>query len=105
MGTLKLFGKRIKELRKLHNMTQEELAEKIGLYTKQIGNIETGVCFTPIATIEKLAQIFDVEIKDLFDFYHKNDRQIILKQLTRLINSVPDEKLGLIYKIVKNIAN
>ena len=35
MDKLKLFGKRIKELRKKNNMTQEQLAEKIGVYQKQ----------------------------------------------------------------------
>ena len=68
MEKLKLFGRRIKELRKSKKMTQEQLSEILGLYQKQIGNIETGSYFTTMPNLEKLAEIFDVEIKDLFDF-------------------------------------
>lgn len=70
MEKLKLFGRRIKELRKSKKMTQEQLSEILGLYQKQIGNIETGSYFTTMPNLEKLAEIFDVEIKDLFDFEH-----------------------------------
>ena len=71
MEKLKLFGRRIKELRKSKKMTQEQLSEILGLYQKQIGNIETGSYFTTMPNLEKLAEIFDVEIKDLFDFEHQ----------------------------------
>ena len=67
MNYLKLFGKRIKELRKKSGYTQEQLSEKLGLFQKQIGNIETGNCFTTMNNLEKLSNIFDVEIKDLFE--------------------------------------
>ena len=37
---LKTFGSRIQELRKKNNLTQSELAEKIGLSTNFIGMVE-----------------------------------------------------------------
>ena len=77
MNTLKLFGRRIKELRKKFGYTQEQLSEKMGLFQKQIGNIETGTCFTTINNLEKLTEIFDVEMKDLFDFNYLQDRNVL----------------------------
>ena len=71
MDNLKLFGKRIRELRKQKAITQEQLGEIVGLDVKQISNLETGNCFTTMQTIEKLAKCFDCEIYQLFNYSHK----------------------------------
>ncbi len=100
MNYLKLFGKRIKELRKKSGYTQEQLSEKLGLFQKQIGNIETGNCFTTMNNLEKLSNIFDVEIKDLFDFEHLQDRKITEKKLINIISKCSDEELKKIYRMI-----
>lgn len=104
MDGQKLFGQRIKELRKLRGMTQEQLSEKLGVFQKQIGNIETGTTFTTMTNLEKLADVLEVEIKDLFDYEHKKDRKDIIKELNNIINSASDRDLEKIYRIVKDIA-
>ena len=93
MKTLKLFGKRIKELRKKSGLTQEQLSEKLGLFQKQIGNIETGTCFTTINNLEKLSEQFGVEIKDLFDFNYLQDREQIIEQINNILSKASDEEL------------
>ena len=100
MEKLKLFGRRIKELRKSKKMTQEQLSEILGLYQKQIGNIETGSYFTTMPNLEKLAEIFDVEIKDLFDFEHQKNKDEILNDIHKLLNTASEEQLNLIFRIV-----
>jgi len=42
MDHAKLFGRRLKILRKARNLNQAELAEKVGIETKYLSNIETG---------------------------------------------------------------
>ena len=103
MNNLQLFGKRIKELRKSKKITQEQLAEIVGLDSKQIGNIETGSGFTTMATLEKLAKFFDVEISELFSFNHQKTRQELIKSLTTQINNAKDEDLKTISKIINSI--
>ena len=100
MNTLKLFGKRIKELRKKKGYTQEQLSEKIGLFQKQIGNIETGTCFTTMNNLEKLSEILDVDVKDLFDFNHLNERQRILDKIKNILEKSSDEELQVIYRVI-----
>ncbi len=104
MNGQKLFGQRIKELRKLRGMTQEQLSEKLGVFQKQIGNIETGTTFTTMTNLEKLADVLEVEVKDLFDYEHKKDRKNILNELNNIINSASDSDLNKIYRVVKDIA-
>ena len=100
----KLFGKRIKELRKLNNLTQEQLAEKLGVFQKQIGNIETGTTFTTMANLVKLAEIFNVEVSDLFNYNHKKSRNELENEIFGIVKNSSDTNLRLIYKVVKNIS-
>ena len=99
MEKLKLFGRRIKELRKSKKMTQEQLSEILGLYQKQIGNIETGSYFTTMPNLE----IFDVEIKDLFDFEHQKNKDEILNDIHKLLNTASEEQLKLIFRLVCSV--
>ena len=65
MDTQKLFGKRIKELRKNKNLAQEQLSEMIQVFQKQIGNIETGTTRVSLQTIVHLANALSVSADDL----------------------------------------
>ena len=103
MNQLKLFGKRVKERRKKNNLTQEQLAEKIGVYQKQIGNIETGVCFTTFQTLEKLAQVFNVEIEELFKISHLNTREEIINNINKMLQNAKDTELSVIQRVIQSI--
>ncbi len=103
MNAQKLFGKRIKELRKKKNLTQESLAELLGVFQKQIGNIETGATFTTMNNLEKLAEIFEVNIQDLFNFNYLDSREKILKDIHNVLETVSDDKLRLIYRLIIDI--
>ena len=103
MEKLKLFGRRIKELRKSKKMTQEQLSEILGLYQKQIGNIETGSYFTTMPNHEKLAEIFDVDIKDLFDFEHQKSEQELKADINKLTNNASYEQLKLIHRLINSV--
>ena len=54
-------GERIKELRTLFEMSQEELGRRVGVQRAAINKYEKGTVENiPIKTIEKIAQVFDV---------------------------------------------
>ena len=59
-------GEKIKELRELYGMTQEELAEKLGLKKAAVNKYETGrVVNLKRSTIEKLCEIFNITPQEL----------------------------------------
>ena len=64
---LKTFGSRIQELRKKNNLTQSELAEKIGLSTNFIGMVEWGERNTSVDKIFKLAKAFNISLAQFFE--------------------------------------
>lgn len=54
-------GERIKELRKIANLSQEELGRRVGLQRAAINKYERGlVTNIPLSVIEKLARVLDV---------------------------------------------
>ena len=65
---IKAFGQRIRKLREIKKISQEELAYISDLDLTQIGRIERGVTNTSISIASKLAKSLKVSLKDLFDF-------------------------------------
>ena len=69
-----MLSKRLKELRKKHNWTQQKLAEKAGLSFNAVTKIEQGVAEHPtLKTLLKLADAFVISLDTLVG--RKNERQ------------------------------
>jgi len=69
MSQLKIaFGKQLQLLRLEANMTQEELADEIGLTVESVSNIERGIYGPKFDNLEKIASALGIPVKDLFDF-------------------------------------
>jgi transcriptional regulator with XRE-family HTH domain len=56
----------IKHYRGLRSWSQVVLAEKIGISTNFLADIETGKSWISSATLSKLANIFEIEVYELF---------------------------------------
>lgn len=69
MAQLKIqFGKRLQELRRQAGITQEQLADEIGLTVESISNIERGIFGPKFENLEKIAAVLNVPVKELFAF-------------------------------------
>ncbi len=60
-------GKKIRQLRFKAGLTQEQLAEKIGIGPQSVSKWENAVAMPDITLLPQLAEIFGVSIDDLFD--------------------------------------
>lgn len=60
MNVKKLFGTNLKHFRKLHDFTQEELAEKLGIIPTHLSRIENGKSFVTAELLDSLCVIFDI---------------------------------------------
>ena len=94
----KMLGLRIKELRKSADLTQEKLAELIGIETTSLSGIESGRHFPSMITLEKIASILNVELKTLFDFQHHTTETEMKEKIVQNINNISREQLVFIYK-------
>lgn len=99
----KLFGKRIKELREKHNMTQEELSVLLNVEWQHISRLETGKNLPSCPILISLAKIFDIDIRTLVDYEYLDDKKHVDKSIENLLNIATDEQKCLFYKILKAI--
>ena len=75
----KMFGKRLREIRTSKRLTQETVAELIGIKPENYSRIENGLSFPKPENIVKISEILGVEIAELFQFTHINDYEKILE--------------------------
>ena len=59
---------RIRELRKAHKLSQEELAEAVGTTRQTITSIEVGKYTASLPLAWKIARFFGLTIEEVFDF-------------------------------------
>ena len=70
-------GSNIKELRKRNNITQERLAEYIGVTYQTVSKWENGTSLPSISLLPSIANIFNISIDELYDIdKHTNDEKI-----------------------------
>jgi transcriptional regulator with XRE-family HTH domain len=62
----KKIGQKLKKARKNSGITQEQLAEKVGMHYTSISRIETGDANPPVQTINKIAKALKIPLSDLF---------------------------------------
>lgn len=96
----KLLGDNVQRLRKKNNLTQTELAEKIGISQKHLSDIETGTKFPSAGIIEKIAQELNVQVSILFG---GSDAYDISNKVTALVMNNLQPKLHLIFNDVEEI--
>ena len=61
-----LFGKRLRKLRRMRDWTQEEMAEKCGMSSDFISQLERGKNSPSLDTLQKLAEVLEVPIAEFF---------------------------------------
>jgi transcriptional regulator with XRE-family HTH domain len=58
-------GRRVKELRGLHGITQEELADRSGLFRTYMSRIESGRANPTLTMLHQIAAAFGVDVREL----------------------------------------
>ena len=78
-------GKKIKQLRLKSGLTQEQLAEKLGIGAQSVSKWENSVAMPDITLLPALAETFGVSIDDMFDLTAE-------QRLNRIENRMDVEK-------------
>lgn len=77
----RIFGERVRKLRKEQKLSQEQLGERADLHYTHIGLIERGECNPALKNIEKIAKGLKVDIAELFASKKEQARNEIVKLL------------------------
>ena len=71
-----MFSDNIIQLRKIHGMTQEELADKVGVTRQSIAQWESGRTCPNLTQSKALADAFGVTLDDLANFESKDNLNV-----------------------------
>jgi len=98
----KLLGKRIKEIRIKRGLTQEKLAELVGVGERNLSKIECGDNFVTAGTLSKILSALHIKPKELFDFEHNQEKENLKQELLKAITNETID-INLMYRFYEAI--
>jgi len=99
------FGKRIRQLRRSKDMTQERLAELANLSLQSVGEIERGRGNTTLLNIENLANALGAGVPALFDFGETDmTRRDAETELESLLRKCADSDLRALLAVARSLS-
>ena len=102
MDQVRLFGKRIRTLRKAAKLTQERAAEEAHLNSKYLGQIERGEKRPSLDAILSLAKALHVSAASFFYFdREENDERVLRRKIESLLHDRTPQQLQQAYRILR----
>ncbi len=98
-----LLGRRIRSLRKLRGLTQEQLAASADVSGKYLSEVERGETNVTVLILDKLAQGLHVDIQELFDFGHEATRDRLEREIVALMKDASDDRLKILHRVALDI--
>lgn len=104
-------GKRILEVRNKRNLTQEELAEKVGSVPSYISNIERKNKCPSLSSLRKIVKELDTSYDYLLMDDFQMDRKLeikykeMFKEIKKLDENTQEEFFNLVDSIIKSFKN
>jgi len=98
-----LLGARIKELRKRAGLSQDQLAELVGIESKYLSRLEVGKRVPSFETLENIADSLQVEMKELFEFSHLSGEASTPEGIENALVGANPEELRLVFKLIKAV--
>jgi len=79
----KIIGKNIQDYRKLFNLSQTELAEKINYSDKAVSKWERGESLPDVLVLKEIADIFEITVNDLLGYETKKKKISYFKRIVQ----------------------
>lgn len=101
MDTKTKIAKQVQSLRKRKGLSQETLAELIGIDSKSLSRLERGAHYPSIETLEKMSIALNVELKDFFDF---DGRPSVEEMRSKVIHAAQEADYSMLEKMAAAVA-
>lgn len=96
-------GRRIQLYRKKKGLTQEQLAEKVGLSTNYISAVERGVNALNLDKLVDVINILECSANEIFVDVLNNGYEIKSSLLTEQISQLPKDEQERIFAVVQTL--
>ncbi len=104
MEIKKLIGKRLKELRRSKQLSQEQLAEKADINSKYLSRMERGTENPTLDMLIKLSNALEVEMWEMFDFGHVAGQRELRQAIQDFSRTSDESTLRLALKIMRAVS-
>ena len=95
-------GQQIRKYRKAHGLSQEQLAEEIGISVTHMSHIETGNTKLSLAVFAKIASVLDVQT-DVLLYDVPPKREHITSELMNVLENCTTTQMRIIVDVVKTL--
>ena len=96
-------GQRIRKFRKAYGLSQEELAEKIGISTTHMSHIETGNTKLSLPVLVNIAAVLSVQTDELLYDEPKKNISALKQELVEVLATCSARELCILLDVVKAI--
>lgn len=96
-------GQRIRKFRKAYNLSQEELAERVGISTTHMSHIETGNTKLSLPVFVDIADALSVQTDELLHDTPPNNKTSIKQELAEILDSCSPQDAYIITDIIKAV--
>lgn len=95
-------GQRIRKYRKASNLSQEQLAEKVGISVTHMSHIETGNTKLSLPVLVNIANTLSVQTDAIIYENPQINKTTIKQELSELIDSCSVNELNVIIDVIKS---
>jgi transcriptional regulator with XRE-family HTH domain len=94
-------GQRIRKFRKAHNLSQEQLAEQIGISTTHLSHIETGNTKLSLPVFVKIAETLSIQTDELL---HDSPQNVFntKQEILDILDSCSSKEMLILKDILKS---
>jgi transcriptional regulator with XRE-family HTH domain len=103
-------GEKIRDLRKLKGLSQDELGERSGFHFTYIGGLERGERNISLVNLEKVAKNLSVNVYELLQAAESMEqktvssiRETAMKEIFSTLNHLEDKEILMIQNIIREI--
>ncbi len=93
-------GQRIRKIRKAHELSQEQLAEQIGISTTHMSHIETGNTKLSLPVLVAIANALNVRTDDLLFSQTNKNINGMYQNIYNILTSCSPTQLGVITEVI-----
>ena len=106
MDYLQTLGERIRFYRKANNITQIELAEKLGVASRYISNIEQGYRKPRLDTLVAICIFFGVEVTDIMPLgieREDSSKEQLIYEIAATCKTLEINQIGIVKTMVSSL--
>jgi transcriptional regulator with XRE-family HTH domain len=96
-------GQRIRNLRKIQGLTQEELGERVQQPQSYIGAIERGEKNISLETLERIANALKVRVEELIKSGSVTEKEKLVVSIQTLLKDRTEQEIKLLQKLIADV--